>query len=119
MGPESWTIIGVGVVILVAIAASNRSMRQDFNTQMDDLRKELRDDLKRIEERIDERIAGVERGLRGEIRRLEERITTVERVLREEVKRLDERITAVETRLAEVVGTLKGMRKSMFDPDSQ
>lgn len=86
MGPDSWTVIGTGVVILVAMAVSNRSMRKEF-----------REDLKRLEERI----------------------TEVERVLRAEVKRLDERITAVETRLAEVVGTLKGMHKSMFDRGDQ
>ena len=108
MGPESWTIIGTGIVILVAMAASNRSVRQDLNARMD-----------RLEERLEERIAGVERELRDEIRRLEKRMTAVERVLREEVKRLDERITAVETRLAEVVGMLKGMRKSMFDRGDQ
>ena len=29
--PEAWTVIGTGVVILVAIAASNRQIRTDLN----------------------------------------------------------------------------------------
>ena len=29
--PEAWTVIGTGVVILVAIAASNRQIRAELN----------------------------------------------------------------------------------------
>ena len=29
--PEAWTVIGTGVVILVAIAASNRQIRTELN----------------------------------------------------------------------------------------
>ena len=31
MTPDAWTVIGTGVVILVAIAASNRQIRAELN----------------------------------------------------------------------------------------
>ena len=31
MTPEAWTVIGTGVVILIAIAASNRQIRSELN----------------------------------------------------------------------------------------
>jgi cell division protein FtsB len=31
MTPEAWTVIGTGVVILIAIAASNRQLRTELN----------------------------------------------------------------------------------------
>jgi len=31
MTPEAWTVVGTGVVILIAIAASNRQLRGEMN----------------------------------------------------------------------------------------
>ena len=31
MTPEAWTVIGTGIVILIAIAASNRQLRAELN----------------------------------------------------------------------------------------
>ena len=31
MTPEAWTVIGTGVVILIAIAASNRQLRSELS----------------------------------------------------------------------------------------
>lgn len=46
MTAEAWTIIGTGIAILVAIAASNHSIRAEI--------KELRAHLYRLEERINQ-----------------------------------------------------------------
>ena len=46
MNAEAWTIIGTGIAILVAIAASNQSIRAEI--------KELRAHLYRLEERINQ-----------------------------------------------------------------
>jgi len=42
--PEAWTVIGTGVVILVAIAASNRQIRTELNqvhTEIGQLRERM------------------------------------------------------------------------------
>ena len=37
MTPEAWTVIGTGVVILIAIAASHRHLRAEMNDKMNGL----------------------------------------------------------------------------------
>ena len=46
MTAEAWTIIGTGIAILVAIAASNRSIRAEIS--------ELRANLRRLDERMNQ-----------------------------------------------------------------
>ena len=44
MTPEAWTVIGAGVVILIAIAASNRQLRTELNqvhTEIGQLRERM------------------------------------------------------------------------------
>ena len=74
MGPESWTVIGTGIVILIAIAASNRSLRHAFNTRLTHLEadlggrlSDLEGELKSIELQLRERLAKLE-GLFGGMR---------------------------------------------------
>ena len=62
MTPEVWTVIGTGVVILIAIAASNRQLRGEIN--------ELRDHMTK---RMD--------GMQAEIGRLRERMAKLEGLL--------------------------------------
>ena len=58
MTPEAWTVIGTGVVILIAIAASNRQLRNEM--------KEFRGELNQV---------------RGEIGQLRERMAKLEGLL--------------------------------------
>ena len=37
MTPEAWTVIGTGVVILIAIATSHRHLRAEMNEKMNGL----------------------------------------------------------------------------------
>ena len=62
MTPEAWTVIGTGVVILIAIAASNRQLRGEINA--------LRDQMTN---RMD--------GMHAEIGRLRERMAKLEGLL--------------------------------------
>ena len=62
MTPEAWTVIGTGVVILIAIAASNRQLRGEIN--------ELRGEMTN---RMD--------GMQAEIGRLRERMAKLEGLL--------------------------------------
>ena len=41
MTPEAWTVIGTGVVILIAIATSHRHLRAEMNEKMNGLHARL------------------------------------------------------------------------------
>ena len=38
---EAWTVIGTGVVILIAIAASNRQLRSELRTELNQVHTEI------------------------------------------------------------------------------
>ena len=60
MTPEAWTVVGTGVVILIAIATSNRQLRGEMNG--------LRDEMNRVHAEIGglrERMAKLEGLLEG------------------------------------------------------
>ena len=55
MTPEAWTVIGTGVVILIAIATSNRQLRSEM--------KEIRGEIGGLRERM-AKLEGFLEGLR-------------------------------------------------------
>ena len=55
MTPEAWTVIGTGVVILIAIATSNRQLRSEMNS--------LRGEIGQLLERM-AKLEGLLEGLR-------------------------------------------------------
>ena len=58
--PEAWTVIGTGLVILIAIAASNRQIRTELNqvhTEIGQLRERMAK-LEGLLEGLREAIAG-------------------------------------------------------------
>ena len=69
MTPEAWTVIGTGVVILIAIAASNRQLRSEMNA--------LRGEMHRLHEQLSDRVNGIH----AEIGRLRERMAKLEGLL--------------------------------------
>ena len=69
MTPEAWTVIGTGVVILIAIAASNRQLRSEMNA--------LRDEMYKFHEQLSDRVNGIH----VEIGRLRERMAKLEGLL--------------------------------------
>lgn len=87
MTPDSWTIIGTGIVILIAIATSNYRLRNEIR----DVRGEIRD-------------------IRGEVKELRERMTRLETELREWMTRLE---TELRERMAKVEGLLEGLREAI------
>ena len=60
--PESWTVIGTGIVILVAIATSHRQLRVEFRSEINRLRDEVK-------------------GIHAEIGQLRERMAKLEGLL--------------------------------------
>ena len=83
MTPEAWTVIGTGVVILIAIAAFSRQLRGE----MSELRGEMRD------------LRGETNGLRGEMM---DRMNGIHA----EIGRLRERMAKLE-------GLLEGLREAI------
>jgi predicted nuclease with TOPRIM domain len=49
--PEAWTVIGTGVVILIAIATSNRQLRSEMNSLRSEV-KEIHGEIGRLRERM-------------------------------------------------------------------
>ena len=41
MTPEAWTVIGTGIVILIAIAASNRQLRTELRAELNQVHAEI------------------------------------------------------------------------------
>ena len=85
MTAETWTIIGTGIVILVAIATSNRSMRSEMRAEIKELHTEVHD--------------------------LDNRFGVVETTLTERMNRLE---VELRERLARIEGMLEGIRDSIL-----
>ena len=69
MGPNEWTVIGTGVVILIAIAASNRQLRGEMSA--------LRGEMNALRDQMTDRM----NGMHAEIGRLRERMAKIEGLL--------------------------------------
>ena len=68
MTPEAWTVIGAGVVVLIAIATSHRHLRDEFRREMRAFRDESRGEMNRIHAEVGglrERMARLEGLLEG------------------------------------------------------
>ena len=65
MTPEAWTVIGTGVVILIAIATSNRQLRNEMKQFRGELN-QVRDEIGRLRERM-AKLEGLLEGLREAI----------------------------------------------------
>ena len=69
MTPEAWTVIGTGVVILIAIAASSRQLRSELRTELNHVRTEigrLHVEIGQLRERM-AKLEGLLEGLREAI----------------------------------------------------
>ena len=80
MTAEAWTVIGTGVVILLAIAASNRQLRGEMSAlrgEMNALRGEMNDRMNALRGEMTDRM----NGMQGEIGRLRERMARIEGLL--------------------------------------
>ena len=62
MTPEAWTVIGTGLVLLIAIATSNRQLRGEMNSLRGEI-KEIHDEIGRLRERM-AKLEGLLEGLR-------------------------------------------------------
>ena len=102
MTPEAWTVIGTGIVILVAIATSHRHLRAEMKAFRDELRGEMkagRDELR------GEMKAGREE-IRGEMK-------TGREESRGETSRIQAEVGGLRERMARLEGLLEGLREAI------
>jgi len=90
---DFWPVITVGIVILIAIATSNRSLRRELGERIDGMGKRI--------DGLSERIDGVRR-------ELGERINGVQRELGERIDGVQRELADVRERLGRVEGLLEG-----------
>ena len=111
VSPEIWTIATTGIVILIAIATSNRSLRREMSERIAAVRQELGDRIDGVRQELGDRIDGVRRELGERIDGLSKRVDGLsERVdgLSKRVDGLSERIGDLRERLGRVEGLLEG-----------
>ncbi len=70
MTPEAWTVIGTGVVILIAIATSHRHLRAEMKAIRDELRGDMNEKMNGLHARMDQ-IQAEFGGLRERMAKLE------------------------------------------------
>ena len=59
MTPEAWTVVGTGVVILIAIATSHRQLRAEMNEKFDGLRAEMNEKFDGLRAEVNEKMNGL------------------------------------------------------------
>ena len=84
MTPEAWTVIGTGIVVLIAIATSYRHLRDEIRGEMKTFRDELRGEM-------NEKIGG----------------------LHARMDRIEAKIGALRERMAKLEGLLEGLREAI------
>ena len=75
--PEAWTVIGTGVVVLIAIATSHRHLRDEFRREMKTFRDEVRGEMKAGHDEL----RGETNQIRAEVGGLRERMARLEGLL--------------------------------------
>ena len=109
MSAEIWSIVTVGIAILVVIAASNRAMRREMNGHITELRREMNERFGEVNERITAvRLEMTERF--GEVRQeMTERFGEVNERIAAVRLETSERFSEVIERLGRVEGLLEGI----------
>ena len=95
MTPEAWTVIGTGVVVLIAIATSHRHLRDEFRREMRAFRDEMRAEMK----------AGHEE-LRAEMKAGRDES-------RAETNQIHADVGGLRERMARLEGLLEGLREAI------
>ena len=87
VGLEYWPVVATGVVILIAIAASNRALRGEMSElrgEMSELRRELRGEMSELRRELGGRIDGLGERINGMgkcLAEVRERLARVEGLL--------------------------------------
>ncbi len=101
VSPEIWSILTTGIVILIAIATSNRSLRRETSERIDGLRRELGARINGLSGRVDG-LSGRVDGLNGRVDGLGQQVDGLRR-------EMNEYLGDVRERLGRVEGLLEGL----------
>ena len=91
MTPEAWTVIGTGVVILIAIATSHRHLRAEVKAVRDELRAEM-----------NKKIDGLRAEMNGKMNGLHARMDQIQA-----------EFGGLRERMAKLEGLLEGLREAI------
>ena len=84
MSADFWPVLTMGIVILIAIAASNRSLRRELGERIDGVQRELGKRIDSVQRELGERIDGLGKridGVQRELADVRERLGRVEGLL--------------------------------------
>ena len=115
MSPEIWSILTTGIVILIAIATSNRSLRREMVERVNGVRQELSERLGGLSGRVDGlngRVDGLSGGVDGLSGRVDQ-LSGIVDGLGQQVdglrREMHEDLGDVRERLGRVEGLLEGL----------
>ena len=108
MSPEIWSILTTGIVILIAIATSNRSLRREMVERVNGVRQELSERLGGLSGRVDGLNGRVD-GLSGRVDQLNGRVDGLGQQVDGLRREMNEHLGDVRERLGRVEGLLEGL----------
>ena len=114
VGPEFWSVIATGIVMLIAIATSNRSLRREMGERIAGVQRETGERSTALQREMGERIAGAQRETSERIASVQqetgERSTALQREMGERItgaqRETSERITALQQETGERITAL-------------
>ena len=104
MSPEIWSIVSAVIVILIAIAAANRALRQEMNLRFGQVRQEMNERFGQVRQEVNERFGQVDQRF-GQI---EQRFGQMEQCIAGLRTEMVERFGELTERLGRVEGFLEG-----------
>ena len=124
MTPEAWTLIGIGVAILVAIATSHRQTRADVKSFRDELRRDmkaerdaLRAEMKSDRDALRAEMKADHDALRADIKADHDALRTELKAdtsaLDRKIDDIRDEISGLRERMARLEGLLEGLREAI------
>ena len=107
--PEAWTVIGTGVVVLIAIATSYRHLRAEMKA----LRDEFRGEMHGLRGEVNGKMDGLRGEVNGKIDGLREEMNGKMHGLHGRMDRIQAEIGALRERMAKLEGLLEGLREAI------
>ena len=102
MTPEAWTVVGTGVVVLIAIATSYRHLRAEMKA----IRDEFRGEMKAIRDEFRGEMKAIRDEFRGEMKAVRDEF-------RGEMNQVHTEVGGLRERMAKLEGLLEGLREAI------
>ena len=117
MTPEAWTVVGTGVVVLIAIATSHRHLRDEFRREMRAFRDEIRGEMKAGHDELRGEMKAGHDELRGEMKAGRDEFRGEMKAGRDEFRgethQIHAEVGGLRERMARLEGLLEGLREAI------